>query len=49
MVINRETKKIITSSLDVKSGEQIEIIPAKGKINAKVENTEHSSDLWEKS
>lgn len=49
MVINKETKKIITSSLDVKSGEQIEIIPAKGKINAKVENTEHSTDLWEKS
>lgn len=49
MVINKETKKIITSSLDVKSGEQIEIIPAKGKINAKVENIEHSTDLWEKS
>lgn len=49
MVINKETKKIITSSLDVKSGEQIEIIPAKGKINAKVENAEHSTDLWEKS
>lgn len=40
MVRNKETKKIIRSNLDVEIGAQVEIIPAKGKITAKIEEIE---------
>ena len=43
MVRNKETKKIIRSNSDVKIGAQIEIIPAKGKITAKIEETEENN------
>lgn len=43
MVRNKDTKKIIRSNSDVKIGAQIEIIPAKGKITAKIEETEENN------
>ncbi len=43
MVRNKETKKIIRSNIDVEIGYEIEIIPAKGKITAKVEKIEEQT------
>lgn len=43
MVRNKETKKIIRSNLDVEIGAQVEIIPAKGKITAKIEKIEEKN------
>ena len=43
MVRNKETKKIIRSNLDVEIGAQVEIIPAKGKITAKIEEIEEKN------
>ena len=43
MVRNKETKKIIRSNLDVNIENEIEIIPAKGKITAKVEKIEEQT------
>ena len=43
MVRNKETKKIIRSNLDVEIGTQVEIIPAKGKITAKIEEIEEKN------
>lgn len=40
MVRDKATNKIIRNGTDVKVGSQIEIIPAKGKITASVENVE---------
>lgn len=45
MVRNKETKKIIRNNLDVEIGSEIEIIPAKGKITAKVENIEEKTSF----
>lgn len=45
MVRNKETKKIIRSNIDVEIGNEIEIIPAKGKITAKVENIEEKTSF----
>ncbi len=43
MVRNKETKKIIRTNLDIEIGNEIEIIPAKGKITAKVEKIEEQT------
>lgn len=40
MVRNKQTGKIIRSSVDTKNGDLIEIIPSKGKITASVQNIE---------
>lgn len=45
MVRNKETKKIIRSNIDVELGNEIEIIPAKGKITAKVEKIEEKTSF----
>lgn len=45
MVRNKETKKIIRSNIDVEIGNEIEIIPAKGKITAKVEKIEEQTSF----
>ncbi|MEE0886363.1 MAG: exodeoxyribonuclease VII large subunit [Treponema sp.] len=45
MVRNKETKKIIRSNLDVNIENEIEIIPAKGKITAKVEKIEEQTSF----
>ena len=45
MVRNKGTKKIIRNNLDVEIGSEIEIIPAKGKITAKVENIEEKTSF----
>ena len=45
MVRNKDTKKIIRNNLDVEIGSEIEIIPAKGKITAKVENIEEKTSF----
>ncbi len=45
MVRNKETKKIIRSNLDVNIENEIEIIPAKGKITAKVTNIEEKTSF----
>lgn len=45
MVRNKETKKIIRSNIDVELGNEIEIIPAKGKITAKVEKIEEQTSF----
>lgn len=45
MVRNKETKKIIRSNIDVNIGNEIEIIPAKGKITAKVEKIEEKTSF----
>ena len=45
MVRNKETKKIIRSNLDVNIENEIEIIPAKGQITAKVEKIEEQTSF----
>lgn len=45
MVRNKETKKIIRSNIDVEIGNEIEIIPAKGKITAKVINIQEKTSF----